>query len=123
MPRKKTLQPIPNDSFYLKDGTHVIIIDKNCWPIGRGQHSARDFEYKRVYPIMSDLMDIYLKPNGPKEVYKILSSPSKFSNHIIYLEGVFDKDKVDGTNARKYWYKKVKERFETLLKAKQNKLL
>ena len=124
MPREKTLQPTPNDSFYLKDGTHVIIIDEASWPIGRGQHSARDFEYKRLNPIMDKLVGIYLMPNGPGKVERILFSPSNFSDYIIDIVGVFDdKDKVDGTNARKHWYKKVKMRFETLIKAQKNKLL
>lgn len=124
MPRRKTIQPFPLEHFYLADGTEVNIVDEASWPVGRGQHSARDFEYKRLNPIMDELVDIYLMPNGPKKVERILFSPSNFSNHIIDIVGIFDdKDKVDGTNARKHWYKKVKLRFETLIKAQKNKLL
>lgn len=121
MPRKKTVHPKPLQSFNLEDGTQVDIVDENCWPIGRGQHSARDFEYRRLGPIMNNLVDIYLMSKGPQEVERILSSPTNFSNHIIFLEGILDKNKVDDTNARKLWYEKVKNRFSIYISALENK--
>ena len=118
MPRKKTVQPQPLEHFHLKDGTEVDIIDETCWPIGRGQHAALDFENQRMQPIIEDLMKKYMKPDGPKEVKEILSSISKIIHYLDH-EGTFGKDAGDTTNARKIWYKRIKFRAYTYINAKE----
>ena len=110
MPRKKSVQPEPLERFYLPDGTEVNIVDKVSWPIGSGQHCARDFEYNRMLPITENLSQIYLEPNGPIKVNKILSSPKNFVHHISLL-GLLGENGTDDTNARKHWFKRVKKRF------------
>ena len=89
MPRRKTEQPAPLERFHLPDGTEVSIVDKTCWPVGRGQHAARDFEIKRMEPIIEKIVDIYMKPNGPKEVEEILYSASKFCPLFISYGSVW----------------------------------
>ena len=116
MPRKKALQPEPLKRFYLPDGTEVDIVDRFSWPIGSGQHSARDFEYDRMLPITEDLVKIYLKPNGAVKVDQILSSSKNFVDYITLL-GLLGEDGADDTNARKYWFKRVKKRFSTYINA------
>lgn len=107
MPRRKTVQPEPLERFYLPDGTVVAVIDESCWPMGRGQHAAREFAENRFNPIIEDLGCILEKSDGIEEVETILASPSTFVRHIAEI-GVFGEEGSDDTNARKYWYKKVK---------------
>ena len=116
MPRKKSVQPEPLERFYLPDGTEVNIVDMFTWPIGSGQHCARDFEYNRMLPITEKLGQTYLEPNGPFKVNQILSSSKNFVNYIT-LHGLLGEDGADDTNARKYWFKRVKKRFSTYTNA------
>jgi hypothetical protein len=119
MPRKKTVQPKPLERFHLADGTEVEIVDETCWPIGRGQLAARDFEVQRMEPIIENIITIYLGPNGPTKVKEILSSASRFADHLS-LTGIFGEDGGDDTNARKYWYERIKFRAYTYINAKEN---
>jgi hypothetical protein len=83
MPRKKTVQPQPLERFHLEDGTEVDIIDETCWPIGRGQHAALDFETQRLEPIIKDIISIYWDQTDSKRLKKFyLLQPSL---PIIYL--------------------------------------
>ena len=119
MPRKKTLQPKPLKRFHLMGGTEVDIVDETCWPIGRGQHAARGFEIQRMEPIIENIINIYMGPNGPTKANEILSSASKFVDHLSHM-GIFGEDGKDDTNARKYWYEKIKFRAYTYINAKEN---
>ena len=119
MPRKKTVQPKPLERFHLEDGTEIDIIDNTCWPIGRGQHAARDFETQRVEPIVENIINIYMGPNGPTKAINILSSVSNFANHLSHM-GIFGEEGNDDTNARKFWYKKIKFRAYTYINAKES---
>lgn len=116
MPRRKTTQPEPLKRFYLQDGTEIEIIDETCWPIGRGQHSAKIFVQTRLNPIITDLGKILEKPHGVKTVQHILATPTTFAKYIAEL-GVFGVDGCDDTNARKNWYKKVKCCMESYINA------
>jgi len=122
MPRKKTVQPKPLERFHLEDGTEIDIIDNTCWPIGRGQHAARDFETQRVEPIVENIINIYMGPNGPTKAKNILSSASNFARYLS-LMGVFGEDGKDDTNARKFWYKKINSRFQTYISCIKNTAL
>ena len=106
MPRRKTVQPEPLERFYLPDGTDVKVIDESCWPVGRGQRSAREFAENRFNPIIEDLGRILEKSDGIEKVEAILASPTTFVRHIAEI-GVFGEEGCDDTNARKHWYKKV----------------
>ena len=106
MPRRKTAQPEPLERFYLTDGTEVNVIDESCWPIGRGQHSAKEFATRKLDPIIENLGDILVNSDGIEKVEAILASPSTFARHIARI-GVFGEEGSDDTNARKHWYKKV----------------
>ena len=119
MPRKKTLQPKPLERFHLMGGTEVDIVDETCWPIGRGQHAARGFEIQRMEPIIENIINIYMGPNGPTKANEILSSASKFVDHLSHM-GIFGEDGKDDTNARKYWCEKIKFRAYTYINAKEN---
>ena len=106
MPRRKTVKPEPLERFYLPDGTDVEVIDESCWPVGREQHSAREFAENRFNPIIEDLGRILEKSDGIEKVEAILASPTTFARHIAGI-GVFGEEGSDDTNARKHWYKKV----------------
>ena len=116
MPRSKTIQPKPLRRFYLDDGIEVDVIDENCWPIGRGQHSAKIFTQTRLNPIITNLGKILEKPSGIKTVENILATPTTFAHYIAEI-GVYGVDGCDDTNARKYWYKKVKCCMQPYIKA------
>ena len=68
MPRRKTAQPEPLERFYLTDGTEVNVIDESCWPIGRGQHSAKEFATRKPDPIIENLRDILVNSDGIEKV-------------------------------------------------------
>ena len=106
MPRKKTVQPDSLERFHLPDGTEVEVINESCWPIGRGQHSAREFATRKLNPIIENLGDILVNSDGIEKVEAILASPSTFARHIARI-GVFGEEGSDDTNAPKHWYKKV----------------
>ena len=116
MPRRKTAQPEPLERFYLPDGTDVEVIDESCWPVGRGQHSAREFAENRFNPIIEDLGRILEKSDGIEKVQEILASPSTFVRYIAEI-GVFGEEGSDDTNARKHWYKKVNVCMKAFIKA------
>ena len=44
MPRGKTIQPDPDDSFTLDDGTFVEVRGEGSWEVGRGQHMKNKYE-------------------------------------------------------------------------------
>jgi len=71
MPRKKTVQPAPLDSFSLtlEDGSvvEIEIRDETCNIIGRGLHK-RDKHQALCDRILEYVVSKYLSPNGPKKV-------------------------------------------------------
>ena len=118
MPRRKTVQPEPLERFYLPDGTEVEVIDESCWPVGRGQHSAREFTTRKLDPILENLGDILENSDGIEKVEAILASPSTFARHIAGI-GVFGEEGSDDTNARKHWYKKVNVCMQAFINARK----
>ena len=117
MPRKKTVQPEPLERFHLPDGTEVDIVDETCWPIGRGQHFARDFQSQIVEPILKKIVDDYLSPNGAKKVDAYLSSATTFA-HQVASWGFLGEEGRDDSNVRKKWYMRIKIHFDALINAK-----
>jgi hypothetical protein len=86
MPRKKTIQPEPIESFTLDDGTIVEIRGENCKLIGRGLHNANAFITKRD-KILELVASDYLTPQGrklkPKEI-DYLSSATSFARKAAH---------------------------------------
>ena len=119
MPWKNTVQPEPLERFHLPDGTEVDIVDETCWPIGRGQHCARNFQSQTVEPILKKIVDDYLSPNGPKKVDAYLSSATTFA-HQVAVWGFLGVDGRDDSNVRKKWYMRIKHQFDALINAKND---
>ena len=58
MPRKKTIQPAPLESFALDDGTVVEVRDRETREIGRGldkKFNAEEFDWQVVNGLVDDL--------------------------------------------------------------------
>ena len=73
MPRRKTVQPPPSETFTFPDGTLVEIRDDSCRIIGRGLHKRDEFERKRD-KILGKVVTDYFKldqsiPNSTRYVY------------------------------------------------------
>jgi hypothetical protein len=84
MPRKKTIQPQPLESFSLLDGTLVEVRDETCQEIGRGLHKRDAYEKWRD-KVAEKVIPIYLDKNGRKLVKPeddFLSSGYKFSDWL-----------------------------------------
>jgi hypothetical protein len=115
MPRKRPKQPEPLERFYLDDGTEAVIIDETCWPIGRGQHFSAEFEKSVQNLILEHLGTDLMDPRRRKIAAKYMDSPTNFASQIA-LWGVRDAEASDDTHVRKFWYPKIKEIYNTLLK-------
>ena len=116
MPRKKTIQPEPLDRFYLEDGTEVVIIDETCWPIGRGQHFAKEFEKTVQGFILEKLGDDLLNPDRAKKVATYMETPTRFASQVAAW-GLLGEYGNDDTHVRKHWYPKINKVYNTLMRA------
>ena len=80
MPRKKTVQPPPLDSFIIDDTT-IELRDHTCRLLGRGLHKRHEFEEWR-HKVAQWVIPQYLDNNGPKVLNAeddFLVSANKFS--------------------------------------------
>ena len=119
MPRPATKQPKPIKVIKIDRDLTVEIIDWHTWPISRGYHKARDFHYRREMPILERLCDLYLSDSESKKVFEILSTPSSFS-HWLANEGFYGEDGIDTRDSRRYWFPRIKHKWEVLLSARKH---
>jgi len=126
MPRRKTIQPLPLDSFSLKDGTIVEVRDETCRIIGRGLHKVDAFEAKRDR-ILETVVHDYFSPDhtDPKKAHwkiktKIridyLSSATMFARKMQAL-GYGGEDGVDDSALRKSYYPDIMQNVRTYQRA------
>ena len=84
MPRRKTVQPAPLETFTCEDGLIIEVRDENCAEIGRGLHKRNVYETKRNEVVALVAKD-YLSPAGPKTVPKpkdYMRSAASFSKQV-----------------------------------------
>lgn len=108
MPRKRTIQPAPLQSFTLPDGTLVEVRDESTWEIGRGQHKVLDFLNRRD-EILQRVCSDYLSPSGCKRVSPdkdYLANATKFARKV-QLWGLHTNIEVDDSATRKNMYRDI----------------
>jgi hypothetical protein len=126
MPRRKTIQPLPLDSFSLKDGTIVEVRDETCRIIGRGLHKVDAFEVKRD-GILETVVNDYFSPDqaDPKQGHwkmktnirnNYLISATKFARKMQAL-GYGEEDGVDDSALRKSYYPDIMQNVRTYQRA------
>ncbi len=116
MPRPATKQPKPIKVINIDNDITVEIIDWHTWPISRGYHNARKFHYEREIPILEKMCDLYLTKSGPQEIKLVLSKASRFSDWLAQ-EGFYGEDGIDTADSRKYWFPRIKRKWQVLQSA------
>ena len=132
MPRRKTVQPPPLETFTLEDGTVVEIRDETCQIRGRGLHKRDEFEKNRD-KILKKVVDDYFAfdqsvPNSNRHVY----SPPKRKIHDYLLNGsafarrcqewgYASEDGSDDSALRKNMYKEILHHVRVLKAALEEK--
>ena len=114
MPRKKTIQPEPTETFTLDDGTIVEVRDEGAKLIGRGSHK-HDTLYELRVRILEWVVNHYLSAKGPKLVKKdFMKSASKLEAEMS-RSGLFP-EVTDLGSVRKRIYPFVNGMLERLTK-------
>jgi hypothetical protein len=114
MPRKKTVQPEPTETFTLDDGTIVEVRDEGVKLIGRGSHK-HDTLYELRVRILEWVVNHYLSAKGPKLVKKdFMKSASKLEAEMT-LSGLFP-EVTDLGAVRKRIYPWVRDHLGVLTK-------
>jgi hypothetical protein len=119
MPRKKTAQPEPLETFplTLADGStvEIEIRDETCNIIGRGLHK-RDKLQALCDRILEYVVGIYLSPKGVKKVEKPFMGSARELDAEMARSGLFP-EITDLQSVRKRIYPYVKSRLDILTKA------
>ncbi|MGB2532645.1 MAG: hypothetical protein ACPH95_02210 [Porticoccaceae bacterium] len=116
MPRKKTIQPDPIESFSLEDGTIVEVRDETCKEIGKGLHKRNDYEAIRD-AVLERIFATYIDENGKKTLGNrdndILKSGYTFDSWYV-LNRFPDRDE---SQIRKKLYKDIKTNIKVYIDA------
>lgn len=108
MPRKKTIQPDPLESYTLEDGTIVEHRDETCQEIGKGLHKRNEYEAIRD-AVLEQIFSTYVDKKGKKTLghrdNDILKSGYTFDNWYV-LNGFPDRDE---SQIRQKLYKDIKK--------------
>ena len=119
MPRKRTVQPEPLESFTIKsdDGSiaEVEKRDETCNIIGRGLHK-RDKLQALSDRILEYVASIYLSPKGEKKVEKPFMGSARQLDAELARSGLFP-EITDLQSVRKRIYPYIKSRLDILTKA------
>ena len=115
MPRGKTIQPDPDDSFTLDDGTFVEVRGEGSWEVGRGLHMKNKYE-EWLFQVLGWVVPQYLDSKGPKRRNKhdidILKSAAEFDRALQRTD--FYPLASETTSTRKRLYKDVKRHMRVL---------
>lgn len=122
MPRKKTIQPPPLDSFTLDDGTVVEVRDEKCRVVGRGLHKQDAYLDKRD-KVLELVANDYLTPKGRKHVFPEHDYLLRSSTFAIKAAewGLLGKDGSDDSSLRKKLYRDIKQHIDALSNAIEQK--
>ena len=115
MPRRKTQQPEPLERFVFDD-IEAEIRDGDTWPLGRGLHKQKEWEFKadkmlervfedcsKPHPYIEDRWILQWQPTDKG----YMRSASAFARKMEGTEFV-DRDATDDSSLRKRTYKYVK---------------
>ena len=126
MPRAPRVDPPPLwETEYIDDEGCTVIVevrDETCVIKTRGYVNREKFS-KKLWEIMEKIVPTYLNQNGritPPTSRDILSSPTRFANHVVRL-GL--NNTGDLTDLRKVYYPEVKRQltiFANAIEAKKN---
>ena len=111
MPRKKTVQPEPTETFTLDDGTIAEVRDEDAKLIGRGSH-----KHDTLYELRVRILEwVYFSLEGPKPVKRdFMKSASKLEAEMT-LSGLFP-EVTDLGAVRKKIYPWVRDHLGVLTK-------
>jgi hypothetical protein len=119
MPRKKTLQPEPTETFTLDDGTVVEIRDHQTREIGRGlekKFNAEELDWQVLHGIFDDL-----ESNDPSRVNRAkvaLSSNHAMERHLS--SGGYEMDERTGRRHGRSIRKKYEQMIRIVNEVKSN---
>ena len=123
MPRKRTVQPEPLESFTIKsdDGSIVEVEkrDETCNIIGRGLHK-RDKHEDLCNRIFEYVASIYLSPKGAKKVKQPFMGSARELDAELARSGLFP-EVTDLQSVRKRIYPNVKRQLGIFTKALEQK--
>ncbi len=116
MPRKKTIQPNPIESFSLEDGTIVEVRDETCLETGKGLYKRHEYEAIRD-AVLEQIFSTYVDKKGKKTL-------GHRDNDILKSGYTFDKWYVlnrfpdrDESQIRKKLYKDIKTNIKVYIDA------
>ena len=116
MPRKKTIQPDPIESYTLEDGTIVEHRDETCQEIGKGLHKRNEYEAIRD-AVLESIYPIYIDKNGRKIIRSRSPDPLKYAavfERWYTRQGFPERNE---TEIRKRLYKDIKKQIKYLIDA------
>jgi len=118
MPRKKTQQPEPLETFEV-DGVIVEVRDESCWEVGRGMHNNLRKE-QQIDTALELVVEDYLTREGRKNKLPrsgdYMRNASEFAREME-RRGLGTLDGCDDSSFRKSIYPEVKKRFEAFERA------
>ena len=122
MPRKKTVQPEPIETFTLDDGTIVEVRGDGTKLIGRGSHKHDTHEELRIR-ILDWVVNHYLSHKGPKPVERDFMKSASELEAEMSRSGLFP-EVTDLGSVRKRLYPWVRDHlgvFTKLVEENNNK--
>ena len=115
MPRKKTVQPEPLETFTIDDGRITVEIrDGSCNIIGRGLHKRDTHEELRVQ-VLDWVVSHYLSSEGPKTIKHDFMKSASALDAEMSLSRRFSEISDKGS-VRKRIYPWVREHLDILTK-------
>jgi hypothetical protein len=111
MPRKKTVQPEPTETFTLDDGTIVEVRDDGTKLIGRGSH-----KHDTLYELRVRILEwVYFSLEGPKPVKRDFMKSASALEAEMARSGLFP-EVTDLGAVRKRIYPWVRDHLGVLTK-------
>ena len=115
MPRKKTIQPEPLETFTIDEGRITVEIrDGTCNIIGRGLHKRDTHEELRVR-VLVWVIDQYLSSEGPKRIKHDFMKSAAALDAELARSGLFP-EVTESSSVRKRIYPWVREHLDILTK-------
>jgi len=119
MPRKKTVQPEPDQIIWIDQECYAEVRGPGSYEIFRGSHKVNELEDRRCRALNS-VIDLYVTPSGviSNTDKGPLRSAAEFDAYLVRNNVL--PEITDGQAVRKRIYKWVKEQTEIFIKCKQS---